>query len=199
VTPRAERRATAGWIDRIGLVGVVLSLAFAALTYLQPAWADRLQSASFDAYQSLAPRQVDVLPVTVVEIDQKSVAAIGQWPWPRTQLARLVNTVNRAGAAAIGLNVVMPEADALSPERLLSDPMVQDRSVIAALRSLLSNDSVLAGSLALAPSVLAFAGTADATWAPLRAPPVTVRTTGTARDATEMAVVRYAGAVTSID
>jgi len=43
VTPRAERRATAGWIDRIGLVGVVLSLAFAALTYLQPAWADRLQ------------------------------------------------------------------------------------------------------------------------------------------------------------
>ena len=199
MTPRAERRATAGWIDRIGLVGVVLSLAFAALTYLQPAWADRLQSASFDAYQSLAPRQVDVLPVTVVEIDQKSVAAIGQWPWPRTQLARLVNTVNRAGAAAIGLNVVMPEADALSPERLLSDPMVQDRSVIAALRSLLSNDSVLAGSLALAPSVLAFAGTADATWAPLRAPPVTVRTTGTARDATEMAVVRYAGAVTSID
>ena len=58
MTPRAERRAAAGWIDRIGLVGVVLSLAFAALTYLQPAWADRLQSASFDAYQSLAPRQV---------------------------------------------------------------------------------------------------------------------------------------------
>ena len=199
MTPRAERRATAGWIDRIGLVGVVLSLGFAALTYVQPAWADRLQSAWFDAYQSIAPRQVDVLPVTVVEIDQKSVAAIGQWPWPRTQLARLVNTVNRAGAAAIGLNVLMPEADALSPERLLSDPMVQDRSVIAALRSLLSNDSVLAGSLALAPSVLAFAGTADATWAPLRAPPVTVRATGTARDATEMAVVRYAGAVTSID
>ena len=37
VTPRAERRATAGWIDRIGLVGVALSLAFAALTWLQPA------------------------------------------------------------------------------------------------------------------------------------------------------------------
>ena len=43
MTPRAERRAAAGWIDRIGLVGVVLSLALAALTYLQPAWADRLQ------------------------------------------------------------------------------------------------------------------------------------------------------------
>jgi len=200
VTPRAERRATAGWIDRIGLVGVVLSLAFAALTYLQPAWADRLQSAWFDAYQSLSPRQVNVLPVTVVEIDQKSLTAIGQWPWPRTQLARLVNTLNRADAAAIGLNVLMPEADALSPERLLSDATVQDRSVVAALRSLLSNDAALAGALASAPSVLAFVGTGDATWAPLRAPPVTVQATRATGDVTEgMAIVRHAGALTSID
>ena len=200
MTPRAERRATAGWIDRIGLVGVVLSLAFAALVYLQPAWADRLQSAWFDAYQSIAPRQVDVLPVTVVEIDQKSVAAIGQWPWPRTQLARLVNTLNRAGAAAIGLNVLMPESDALSPERLLSDPMVQDRSVVAALRSLLSNDSVLAGALALAPSVLAFAGTADATWSAVaRAARHGPGDGEPPRDATDMAIVRHAGALTSID
>ena len=189
MTPRAERRATARWIDRIGFVGVALSVAFAALTYLQPAWADRLQSAWFDAYQTLAPRQVSVLPVTVVEIDQKSLAAVGQWPWPRTQLARLVNTVNRAEAAAIGLNILMPEADALSPERLLSESTVQDRSVVAALRGLLSNDAVLA-----------FAGTADASWSPLRAAPITVRAIRAAGDDdTEMAVVRHAGALTSID
>jgi len=199
VTPRAERRATAGWIDRIGVVGIALSLAFATLTYLQPAWADRLQSASFDAYQSLAPRQVSVLPVTVVEIDQKSVAAIGQWPWPRTQLARLVNTLKRADAAAIGLNVVMPEADALSPERLLSESTVQDRLVVAALRSLLSNDAVLAGALASAPTVLAFVGTADASRTPLRASPITVQSKRIAGDAAAMAIVHHAGALTSID
>jgi len=199
VTPRAERRAAAGWIDRIGLVGIALSLGFAALTWLQPAWADRLQSAWFDAYQSLAPRQVSVLPVTVVEIDQKSLAAIGQWPWPRTHLARLVNTVNRADAAAIGLNVLMPEADALSPERLLSDATVQDRSVVAALRSLLSYDAMLARALASAPTVLAFVGTGDASWTPLRAAPVTVQAKRTGGDAPELAVVHHAGALTSID
>jgi adenylate cyclase len=199
VTPRAERRAAARWIDRIGLVGIALSVAFAALTWLQPAWADRLQSASFDAYQSLAPRQVSVLPVTVVEIDQKSLAGIGQWPWPRTQLARLVNTLKRADAAAIGLNVLMPEADALSPERLLSDSTVQDRSVVAALRSLLSYDAVLASALASAPTVLAFVGTADASWTPLRAAPITVQAKRTGGDAAELAVVHHAGALTSID
>jgi len=196
---RAERRATAGWIDRIGLFGIALSLALATLAWLQPAWADRLQSAWFDACQSLAPRQVSVLPVTVVEIDQKSLTAIGQWPWPRTQLARLVNTLQRADAASIGLNVLMPEADALSPERLLSDSTVQDRAIAAALRSLLSYDAVLGRALASAPSVLAFVGTADASWSPLRAAPITVQRKPSAGEATELAVVHHAGALTSID
>ena len=199
MTAPAERRAAAGRVDRIGLVGVALSLAFAALTWLQPAWADRLQSAWFDAYQSLAPRQVSVLPVTVVEIDQKSLAAVGQWPWPRTQLARLVSTVNRADAAAIGLNILMPEADALSPERLLTESTVQDRSVVAALRSLISHDAVLAGALASSPSVLAFVGTSEATRTPLRAAPITVQTKRADGDAAELAIARHAGALTSID
>jgi len=199
VTPRAERRASAGWVDRIGLVGIALSLAFAALTWLQPAWADRLQSASFDAYQSLAPREVSVLPVTVVEIDQKSLAAVGQWPWPRTQLARLVNIINRADAAAIGLNILMPEADALSAERLLAESTVQNTSVVAALQSLLSNDAVLAGALASAPTVLVFAGSGEPARTPLRAAPITVRAGRHGAAVAELAVARHGGALTSID
>ena len=199
MTPRAERRATARWIDRIGLAGIALTLGFAALTWLQPAWADRLQSAWFDAYQSLVPRHVSVLPVTVVEIDQTSLAAVGQWPWPRTQLARLVNTLKRADAAAIGLNVLMPEPDALSPERLLADSTVQDRSVVAALRSLLSNDAVLASALASAPSVLAFVATSDLSRTPLRTPPILVQARRGTAEGAELSVVHHVGALTSID
>ena len=198
MTPRAERRAAAGWIDRIGLVGIALSLAFAALIRLQPAGIDRLQSAWFDAYQTFSPRQVSVLPVTVVEIDQKSLAALGQWPWPRTRLAQLVGSLKRAEASAIGLNVVMPEADALSPERLLSESTVQPQSVVAALRGLLSHDAVLAAALASAPTVLAFVGTAEASRSPLRAPPILVQAKR-AGDSVEMSVVHHSGALASID
>ena len=199
MTPRAERRASAGGADRIGLVGIGLSLAFAALAWLQPAWADRLQAAWFDACQSLAPREVSVLPVTVVEIDQKSLAAIGQWPWPRTQLARLVNIINRADAAAIGLNILMPEADALSAERLLAESTVENASVLAALQSLVSNDAVLAGALASAPAVLVFAGSAEATRTPLRTAPITVLARRNGDAVGELAVARHGGALTSID
>ena len=96
-----------------------------------------------------------------------------------------MNTINRAGAAAIGLNILMPEADALSPERLLvGSRSVQDRSVVAALRSLLVERCGAGRRARLG---------ADACWPSPARPmpparrcarrPITVQATGTARDA----------------
>ena len=102
---------------RIRLIGAALLLALVAFIGLGAPWTDRLQAAWFDAHQSLWPRQVATLPVTVVAIDQKSLLEFGQWPWPRNLLARLVRIIHRAEPAAIGINILMPEADALSPER----------------------------------------------------------------------------------
>jgi adenylate cyclase len=198
VRARAARRAAAGQLRRFSLLGAGLVLTLAVLTWAEPPWAERLQSAWFDAFQVLAPRQVALLPVTVVAIDQRSLADLGQWPWPRTRLAQLVRTIHTAGPAAIGLNILMPEPDALSPERLLAEAAVKDPSVDAALRNLTTHDSELAGALALAPSVLVVAGTQEATGMALRAAPVTVHATrgGTGEG---LDLVQYASALTSID
>ena len=125
-------------------------------------WVERLQAAWFDAHQTLWPRQVATLPVTVVAIDQKSLLEIGQWPWPRNVLARLVRIIQRAEPAAIGINILMPEADALSPERLLAQAQVEDRMLAEALRALPTHDAQLAKALAAAPAVLVVAGTTEA-------------------------------------
>jgi serine phosphatase RsbU (regulator of sigma subunit) len=198
VTARPARGPAGEGGNRIAVLGAGLVAALALLTWLQPPWAVRLQAAWFDAYQALSPRQVNVLPVTVVEIDQKSLTALGQWPWPRTRLAQLVKTVDHAGAAAIGLNILMPEPDALSPERVLAEAAVNDRSVDAALRSLMSNDAVLGAALASAPTVLVLAGTDEETGRPVRAAPVTVKASRLGSDA-GLALVQYGGALTAID
>ena len=183
--------------DRISLVGVGVAVVLAALVAWPAPWVDRLQSAWFDLCQAIAPRQVSLLPVTVVEIDQKSLAALGQWPWPRTRLARLVSTLARADAAAIGVDILMPEADALSPERVLAEAAPTDGSVAEALRSLLTNDAVLASALASAPTVLVVAGTSEPTGSVLRAVPVTVQSTGI--DAADPKLATHAGALASLD
>ena len=195
---RAARGSSAAGYRRIRHVGVALLLALAGLTWLQAPWTQRLQAALFDAHQALAPRQVASLPVTVVEIDQKSLQALGQWPWPRTQLARLLDAINQAEPAAIGIDILMPEADALSPERLLARTFITDAAIVAVLKSLPPHDGELARALHAAPSVMAIAGATEATGMLLRAAPIAVQNSAT-DGAVAPAVTRYAGALTSLD
>ena len=142
-----------GRIARVRFIGGLVLAVLVGLTWFQAPWTERLQAAWFDAHQALAPRQVRSLPVTVVEIDQKSLVALGQWPWPRNLLAQLIDAINRSQPAAIGVNILMPEADALSPERLLAQARLKDPALAAALQSLPSNDAVLARALRAAPDV----------------------------------------------
>src|SRR5690606_30448407 len=62
----------------------------------------------------LLPRAEAGAPVAIVDIDEASIAALGQWPWPRTVLAQLVDKLGQAGAASIAFDIVFPEPDRTS-------------------------------------------------------------------------------------
>jgi CHASE2 domain-containing sensor protein/serine phosphatase RsbU (regulator of sigma subunit) len=198
VTSPAERRADTRAPGGVRIGGMVLLVALALMTAWGAPWASQLQAAWFDAHQTLHPRNVERLPVTIVEIDQKSLVALGQWPWPRTRLAHLVDTINAVGPAAIGIDILMPEVDALSPESLLSGIAMVDPRFVALLQALPSNDRALASALQRAPAVLAFAGTLEPSGKPLRSSPVVVAPAG-GGDAAAPQVKQHAGALSSIE
>ncbi|HHH19576.1 MAG TPA: CHASE2 domain-containing protein [Campylobacterales bacterium] len=50
----------------------------------------------------------------IVDIDEKSLKRLGQWPWPRVIDATLIDTINQNYPAAIGLNILFPESDRVS-------------------------------------------------------------------------------------
>ena len=70
-----------------------------------------LREALFDGYQELMPRPRNSAPAVIVDIDERSLDARGQWPWPRTVTADLVQAIARAGPAAIGLDLLFVEPD----------------------------------------------------------------------------------------
>ncbi len=195
---RLAREPAGTAVGRIRLFGAALIALLVGAVWMQTTWTGRLQAAWFDALQVLGPRQVGAWPVTVVEIDQKSLSTLGQWPWPRTQLARLLKAIDRSGPAVIGINILMPEADALSPEHALAQTPIEDPAAAAALKALPSNDAVLSRALQETRAVLAVAGTPEPTGMSLRAAPVTVHATSAISE-TLSAVTQYAGALTSID
>ena len=54
----------------------------------------------------------------IIDLDEASIAAYGQWPWPRYLMADLLDTLTAYGVAAIGLDIMFAEADRSSPERV---------------------------------------------------------------------------------
>lgn len=100
------------------LVGLIVLLALTLVKYSDPAPLERFRLWVFDQYLTGKPREAGTSPVVIVDIDEKSLARIGQWPWSRAVMARLVDRMGEAGAAAIGLDIVFAEPDRLSPPRL---------------------------------------------------------------------------------
>jgi adenylate cyclase len=102
----------------ISLVVAFLVLA-GAIRFLDPFLIHALRLVAFDHYQQLDPGIYDPsLPVRVVDIDEESLAKIGQWPWPRTTIAKLLQTLTDGGAAAVAFDVLFAEPDNNSLEQV---------------------------------------------------------------------------------
>jgi adenylate cyclase len=129
----------------------------------------------FDQYQRHYPRMPTTQPVIIVEIDEETLASVGQWPWPRNRLAGLVDAIAAQKPLAIGLDIYMPEPDQTSPERVADNLPPGTTTLAAALRALPTHDEILAQSLHAAPTVLGAAAldhSAFATRTALRSAPV---------------------------
>src|SRR5437879_11297502 len=72
----------------------------------------------FDEYLRLKPREYEPTPVRIIDIDDDSLERFGQWPWPRTLLAKLVDRLNDLGAAAMAFDILFVDPDRTSPARL---------------------------------------------------------------------------------
>ena len=187
---------------RIYLVSILVLVAITWLIWVEPPWHEPLQAAWFDTYQVISPRRIVQTPAIVVEIDDKSIKALGQWPWPRSQLADLVDAIARQRPAAIGVDILMPEVDPLSPERLMERARKLSPGFASELATQPSNDSALARALASAPAVIAIAGTKESTRRPLRTAPFSVADmAGKPAAATDQVaeLFKYADVLTSRD
>jgi serine phosphatase RsbU (regulator of sigma subunit) len=137
-----------------------------------------LQVTLFDLYQKYMPRERISTPVTIVGIDETSLKELGQWPWPRTRMAALIERITVFQPAAIGIDIIMPEPDRMSPVRLAESLSDINPALRQQLLKLPDNDRVLAAAIARAPSVLGAAGfdyPATTTAATMRAAPIMIR------------------------
>jgi adenylate cyclase len=138
------------------LTSLVLALLI-LLRAIDPAPVQRLRLNTFDFLEQLMPRKMQTFPVSIVAIDDKSLARYGQWPWSRAFLAKLVDDIAKGQPSVLGVDIIFPEPDRLSPGRLVeTDPEIP-REIAQQLSKLPSHEWVLANSFSKLPTVLGFA------------------------------------------
>ncbi|MGE9008875.1 CHASE2 domain-containing protein [Leptospira interrogans] len=140
------------------LACVALLIGIAALRVWDPAPVEEIRVRTFDAFQRVDPRKKTARPVTIVDIDDKSLEKLGQWPWPRTRLADLVTELTNLGAVVIAFDVVFSEPDRLNPEFVADTYRNLDEETRSRLRSLPSNDQVFADAIRASRVVLGESG-----------------------------------------
>jgi serine phosphatase RsbU (regulator of sigma subunit)/CHASE2 domain-containing sensor protein len=139
-------------------VSLVLLAALSLGVAVSPAPVERLRNLVFDAYQRAMPRERVSDRVEVVEIDEKSLARHGQWPWSRDTVANLVARIAEGGPLALGLDIFFPEPDRFSPATIAGRVEGASPEIAALLRAMPSSDATLGARLASVPSVLGVAG-----------------------------------------
>jgi adenylate cyclase len=148
--------------QQVGLARAVCFLLLVALVPLRladPRPLEELRARTFDFFQVLRPRQQETRPVVIVDIDEASLKAVGQWPWPRTTVADLVSHITALGAVAIGFDIVFAEPDRMSPAIAERSFRGIDPETRAKLDSLPSNDEALAEAIKHSRVVIGQAGT----------------------------------------
>jgi adenylate cyclase len=146
---------------RLICLGILVGLA--VLRMIDPAPIQELRIRTFDGFQRIDPRVKEVRPVTIVDIDERSLAdpRLGQWPWPRTRIADIVNNLTRLGALVIAFDAVFSEPDRLNPEIAADTFRGLDESTREKLRALPSNDQILADTIRRSRVVLGESGGPD--------------------------------------
>lgn len=138
-----------------------------------------LRNLLFDQYQRWQPRAYVDAAVRIVDIDEESLTRLGQWPWPRTRLAELLEKVGAGGTAhadpaanmgtaqptAITFDVLFAEPDRTSPQAAAAHWSLT-AAQRAGLDALPDHDAVFAAALAQAPTVLGFIAAREPTAPP---------------------------------
>lgn len=116
------------WVVPLAALAVALGTA-----WIDPVALRGLRYATFDQFQRWHPRPYDDPPVRIVDIDDESLRRVGQWPWSRDQVARLLADIERSQPASIAVDVLFAERDGtaarttIEPDAELARTLAQGR------------------------------------------------------------------------
>ena len=143
----------------VTLLSLVIAILLGLTRISDPEIIEIMRLKYFDILQKKNPRETKGNTYSViVDIDEKSLREIGQWPWPRTVLADLFKKSKESGMLVLGLDVLFAEKDRTSPDLISKDLQSRNPNLAKELSRLPSNESIAANEMTKFPIVIGHSG-----------------------------------------
>jgi adenylate cyclase len=91
---------------------------FIFIKIINPPLIQKISNINYDFYQKIFNRGV-VENITIIDIDEKSIAKIGQFPWRRDIYSKILENLNQYSPSAIAFDIIFSEKDKQNPQDLL--------------------------------------------------------------------------------
>jgi adenylate cyclase len=108
--------------------GVLPTVLMAVVSLYRPSFFANLEYAAYDRLLRTAPTRPPGGRIVIVDVDEPSLSAIGQWPWRRDIVAQLIARLRDLGASTIALDIIFAESDrseaaGVAPDVALADTL----------------------------------------------------------------------------
>ncbi len=148
------------------LVGYAMLIGFILLYNFNPAPVEFARLKMFDYYQQTKPRDIpppDKKPVTIIDIDEQSLETVGQWPWPRDKVARLVQNAMNMKASLFAFDMVFAEPDGKDIKTVAAEASGLSPEMQEILTKRKTNDELFAEVISKSRVILGQAGRTNET------------------------------------
>ena len=94
-------------IGKARWIALGLLAAFLFVRVWDPGPLQTVRVKTFDFFQQLEPREImPDSPVVIIDLDEASLKEVGQWPWPRNQIAQMVANLVNMGVSVVGFDII---------------------------------------------------------------------------------------------
>ena len=118
-------------------LGIFLLLFLVLIKIQDSNFVMKIENISYDIYQSLFIEKSNFDDVVVIDIDEKSIGEIGQFPWRRDVFANLIERLNQYGVSVITFDIFFSEEDRQNPKNILEEFNIENNSVLDSDQKLL--------------------------------------------------------------
>jgi adenylate cyclase len=117
------------------LCGLVPTIVAALLSLFRPSFLSNWEYGTYDAILRATPTRPPGGRIIIVDIDDRSLTTVGQWPWRRDVIGQLISRLRDLGASIVALDIMFAEPDRFegfgtTPDEKLAETLAGGRVVL---------------------------------------------------------------------